>query len=330
MTQAIPKTMRAAAIDRFGGVELFQTRDLPLPDVGPGEVLVRVEVADVATWDREEREGHLADLMKQMGGTPRFPYVLGTDGAGTVAAVGAGVTRVKVGDRVYAMGFLNPKGGFYAEYAAVKAEGVAPIPSTLSIDQAGAMSADALTALQGLDDTLRLKSGESVLIFGAGGGIGHLAVQLAKRLGARVFAVASGPHGVALAKRLGADAAVDGRKDDVVAAAKSFAPDGLDAALFTAGGDVANASLAALRPSGRAAHPEGVEPAPTSSSGHEMKTYSGVPNVEVLAKLNRLIEAGPFHVEVAEVFSFDRAADAHRALEKSHLGKLALRVANGG
>src|ERR1700751_3668820 len=104
---------------------------------------------------------------------------------------------------VYYSSFLNPKGGFYAEYAAVKADDVSRIPGELTIQQAGAMPVDAMTALRGLDDTLALKPGESVMIFGASGGIGHLAVQLAKRMGDRVFAVASGSDAVALVNRLG-------------------------------------------------------------------------------------------------------------------------------
>jgi hypothetical protein len=118
--------------------------------------------------------------------------VLGSDGAGTVAAIGDGVKGFKPGDRAYAFSFLNPKGGFYAEYAAVKADDVSHMPDKLTTLQAGAMPVDAMTALRGLDDTLVLKPAESVMIFGASGGIGHLAVQLAKRIGARVFAIASG------------------------------------------------------------------------------------------------------------------------------------------
>ena len=95
------------------------------------------------------------------------------------------------------------------------------------------MPVDAMTALRGLDDTLALKPDESVMIFGASGGIGHLAVQLAKRMGACVFAIASGSDGVALVKKLGADVSVDGHKDDVAAAGRQFAPSGLDAALIT-------------------------------------------------------------------------------------------------
>jgi NADPH:quinone reductase len=227
MTQTMPSTMRAAAIDRFGGPELIVLHKLPVPEVEPDEVLIRIESAGVAEWDPLEREG---GFVKMLGMTPTFPYVLGTDGAGTVAAVGKQVTGFKEGDRVYGASLANPKGGFYAEYASVKGEYVSRIPDKLSIEQAGVMLSDAVTGLRGLDDVLKLKRGESVMIFGASGGIGHMAVQLAKRMGARVFAVASGDDGVSLAKRLGADAVVDGHRDDVAAATRRFAVDGVDAA----------------------------------------------------------------------------------------------------
>ena len=233
MKQTTPTSMQAAAIDRFGGIETIQLQSLPVPDIGPDEVLIRVKVAGVGVWDAFEREGGFAQMF---GIEPKFPYVLGSDGAGTIAAVGEQVERFKEGDRVYALALVNAKGGFYAQFVALKADNVSPIPKELPIEQAGAMPSDALTALQGLDDVLGLKQGESLMIFGASGGIGHLAVQLAKRMSARVLAVASGNDGVALVRRLGADAVLDGHKDDVVAAARAFAPDGFDVALVTAGG----------------------------------------------------------------------------------------------
>jgi NADPH2:quinone reductase len=212
MTKAKQNTMQAAAIDRFGGIETITLRTLPVPEVGPDEVLIRVESAGVAVWDVFEREGGFAQML---GLEPKFPYVLGSDGAGTVAAVGEQVSRFKEGDRVYAAALTNPKGGFYAEFTAVKADNVSHVPDKLTTEQAGVMPSDAMTALRGLDDMLDLKQGEALMIFGASGGIGHLAVQLAKRMGARVLAMASGDDGVALATRLGADAVVNGRKDDV-------------------------------------------------------------------------------------------------------------------
>jgi NADPH:quinone reductase len=319
---AVPTSMRAAALDRFGGIETIQVRTLPVPDVGPDEVLIRVETAGVAVWDSFEREGGFAKIL---GTTPTFPYVLGSEGAGTVVAVGEDVTRFKEGDRVYAMSLATSR-GFYAEYAAVKAEHASPVPGRLSNEQAGVMPVDAITGLRGLD-ALGLKPGDAVLIFGASGGIGHLAVQLAKRLDARVLAVASGDDGTGLARRLGADAVVDGHKEDVAAAARAFAPGGLDAALLTAGGDAAQKAVEAVRDGGRVAYPHGVEPEPRAPRGVQVTSYNGDPDPRVIEKLNRLIEAGPFEVHVARVFSLDQIAEAHRTLDQHYLGKLALRPA---
>ena len=249
--------------------------------------------------------------------------MLGTDGAGTVVQVGEQVNGFKEGDRVYAAVLANPKGGFYAEFAAVKADNVSHVPGKLTTEQAGVMLSDALTALQGLDDMLGLKPGETLLIFGAGGGIGHLAVQLAKRMGARVLALASGEDGVALARRLGADVVVNGRKDDVAAAARAFAPAGLDAALVTAGGETTDRALAALRAGGRVAYPHGVAPEPKVRPGVRISNYDVSIDRGAIAKLNRLIEAGPFEVHVAHTFPLDQAAAAHRALAEHYLGKLA-------
>src|SRR5215510_4035588 len=259
MTQTTQHTMRAAAIDRFGGPETIALHMLPVPEVEPDEVLIRIESAGVAEWDPLEREG---GFVKMLGVTPTFPYVLGSDGAGTVAAVGKQVEGFKEGDKVYSAVLANPKGGFYAEYASVKGEYISRIPHKLSIEQAGVTLSDAVTGLRGLDDVIGLKRDESVMIFGASGGIGHMAVQLAKRMGARVFAVASGQDGVELVKRLGADAVVDGRRDDVAAEARKFAPNGIDTALVTAGGGPTNKALAAVRDGGRIAYPTGVDPEP--------------------------------------------------------------------
>jgi NADPH2:quinone reductase len=323
-------TMKAIALDRFGDLETMKLQTLPVPEVGPNEVLIQLEWAGVGVWDPFEREGGFAKIF---GIEPKFPYVLGSDGAGTVAAVGEGVKGLKPGDRVYAFGLVNPKGGFYAQYAAVKTDDVSRIPGDLTSKEAAAMAVDAMTALRGLDDTLGLKPGESVMIFGASGGIGHLAVQLAKRMGARVFAVASGSDGVALVTGLSADVVVDGHNDDVAAAARQFAPNGLDAALMTAGGPAADEALTAMRSGGRVAYPNGVEPTPQPPPGIDAKSYDGMPDPQAIEKLNRLIESpGPagtssFVVHIAQSFPLEQAAEAHQALDEHYLGKLVLQTA---
>lgn len=319
MTQQ--NTMQAAAIDEFGGA--ITSHRLPVPEVGAGEILIKVESAGVGVWDPFEQEGGFA---KEFGTHAKFPYVLGSDGAGTVVDVGTGVRGFKKGDHVYAFALANPKGGFYAEYAAVKADGASPIPGKLTVEQAGVLPVDAMTALRGLDDVLGLKAGETVLILGASGGIGHLAVQLAKRMGAKVFAVASGGDGVELVKRLGADAVVDGHEGDIAAEARRFAPKGIDCALLTTGGKPAEDAVRALKDDGRVAYPNGVEPEPKGRAGMSVKSYNGDPNPEAVAKLNRLIEQGPtFEVHVAKTFPLDKAAEAIKALDEHFLGKIALR-----
>ncbi|MCE9671789.1 NADP-dependent oxidoreductase [Myxococcus stipitatus] len=322
MSSSVPTQMKAAAIDRFGGPEVLGVKTLPVPKVGKGEVLIRVSTAGVGQWDPAEREG---EMESYKGTKASFPYVLGSDGAGTIAAVGEGVDRFKAGDKVYAFGFLNDKGGFYAEYVAVKADYVSHVPRGLSEEQAGVLAADGLTALEGVDDMLKVREGTKLLVYGASGGVGHLAVQFAKRLGAKVLAVASGKDGVELAKRIGADKAVDGRADDVEKAVREFAPDGLDAALVLAGGDHRKV-LALVKKGGHIAYPNGVVPEPKGPDGVRVSSYNGEPNADAQARLNKLIEAGPFHVEVSKVFRLDDAHQAHEAVGKHHLGKLALRI----
>jgi len=265
------QTMRAVAIDEFGGVEKMKPRQLPVPEMARDEILVRVDTAGVGVWDPWEREGGFA---KQFGIEANFPYVLGWDGAGTVEEVGDEVHNLKHGDRVYGINFMNPKGGFYAEYAVIKANNAAMIPQALSTRDVGVLAIDGVTALDGLDKTLGLKAGESILILGASGGVGHLAVQLATRMKARVLAVASGQDGVEFVKRLGADKVIDGHREDILKAAHEFALKGLDAALLTAGGKAAEQGIAALWKGGRAAYPNGVEDVPQARDGVNVMKYN--------------------------------------------------------
>ena len=314
--------MNAVVLDRFGGVDELSSRRIPLPEVGEDDVLIRVEFAGIGSWDAAEREG---DFDGAFGGASTFPYVLGWDGAGTVAAVGRNVTRFAVGERVYAATMPVPRGGFYAEYGVVEAEFVARVPDRVPTEQAGAMPWDALTALSGLN-LLGLRPDETLMVFGASGGIGHMAVQLARFSGIRVLAVASGDDGVALARRLGADAAIDGRKRDVLAAALEFAPGGLDVALVTAGGETVERSLSAIKNSGRIAWPNGVLPVPVTLPGATVSYYDGDRSRTATDRLNGIIEANAFEVHVARTFPVERVDDAHRALGDHYVGKLALKV----
>jgi NADPH2:quinone reductase len=316
--------MNAAVLDRFGGVEEFSQRLIPVPEVGEGDVLIRVEVAGVGSWDAVEREGDYDGIF---GIASAFPYVLGWDAAGTVAAVGRNVTRFEIGDRVYAATTPVPRGGFYAEYGVVEAEYVAHVPARLPTEQAGAMAWDALTALSGLD-LLDLRPDETLMVFGASGGIGHMAVQLARHRGLRVLAVVSGDDGVALAQRLGADAIVDGRKDDVLAVASKFAPNGLDAALITVGGETAERSLRAVKSSGRIAWPNGVYPVPATTPVATVSHYDGDRSRSAADRLNAIIDTSAFETHVAQTFPLEQVKDAHLALRDHYVGKMTLRIAS--
>ena len=287
-----------------------------MPEPKADEVLIRLAAAGIGVWDPDVRTGEFEI------GERRFPKIIGNDGAGEVVAVGSRVKRVRAGDRVYA---YSMDGGFYAQYVAVKQDSVATIPSGLTVEPAGALGADGITALRGLEDTLHLERGEKLLVFGASGGIGHLAVQLAKRLRADVFGVASGEDGVALVRRLGADQAVDGKHGAVVDALRAFAPQGVDAALVLTGGKGLDAALEQVKKGGRVAYPNGVEPEPEAAKGVTVRGYDGEPGPEAFDRLNALISRGPFHVEV-KFYPLEEAAQAHRDLAKHHLGKLALRM----
>ena len=227
---------------------------------------------------------------------------------------------------VYAVGFLNPRGGFYAEQVVIAEDLVSRVPDGLTAAEAGVMGGVGTTALRGLDDVLRVEPGTTVLVFGAGGGIGHLAVQLARRMGGRVLAVASGDDGVELASRLNADAVVDGRRDDVSAAAQRFARGGVDAALLTAGGEAADEAVKAVRRGGRVAYPNGVMPEPVAVDGVDIVAYNGEPDRDLIERFDALISTTPPIVHIAETFPLESAAEAHRALDRHHLGKLALAI----
>ena len=313
--------MRAVAIDRFGGPKVLKLHTLPVPMPGPSDVLIEVDTAGVGSWDADIRGGW------SPGGRIRFPYVLGSEGSGTVVSLGSRIHRFRIGDRVYAFSWNNPKGGFYAEYTAVPAEKVAPIPKRLDLFHAGAIPITGLTALQGIDDVLELKRDEHILIHGASGGVGTIAIQFARLRHARVFASVSGDDGVALALRLGAHAAVDGKAEDIAEAARRFAPKGVEAVLALAGGPGFQKSLDATRDGSRVAYPNGVEPVPRKRKGTEMLSYDAVAGIREFERLNRAVMNANLEVPIAATYTLASAAKAHQRIEEGHvLGKIVLRI----
>lgn len=314
--------MKAAAIEEFGGPEVIRLRTLPVPEVGPKEVLIEIGSAGVGVWDADVRNGSWRPY-----GRPKFPLVLGTDGAGVVLAKGRQVRNFQIGDRVWAYHCANPKGGFYAEYIAVDADHVGQVPTGLAPHEAGAGATTGLTAQQGVDDHLKVRAEETVLIFGASGAVGTLAIQFAKRRGARVIATASSRTGARLVKELGAVEAIDARKPDALERLESIAPGGLDAVLALAGGEDLARLLDSVRSGGRVAHPNGVEPKPKRRQKYRVIAYDAEVGRREFSRLNRAAEEAHLRIPVASVYRLSQAVRAHERLERGRvLGRIALRT----
>lgn len=318
----IPKMMKAAVMTGFGGREKLQTRLVPVPKVGPRDVLVHVVAAGLGSWDARLRRGDWREELAP-------PAILGADGAGVVVAKGARVRGIEVGDEVYGSRYLNPKGGFHAEYVCLPESDVALKPSKLTLEQAGAVAATALTAMQGIDH-LKLNKDDVVLVLGAAGGVGTMAVQFAKAAGATVIATASGP-GLEYVYTIGADAAFDARRDGrkgFEKALEAVDASSLDAILATAGGDFLQELIGRVHPRGKVAFPNGVEPEPKAEGGVDVIAYNGEPSRKAFDELTRRIEQMPyFDAHIARIFPLDQAADAHALMEAGGvIGKVLLQV----
>ncbi len=314
--------MRAVSQDRAGGPEVLGLVDLPRPQPGPTEILVRVHAAGVNPTDWKTR----ASGQFPVGVRP--PFVLGFDVSGVVAEVGEGVTIVTPGDEVYGMPRFPYPAGAYAEYVAAPARHFSPKPSSLDHVHAGALPLAGLTAWQALVDTAGVTAGHRVLIHAAAGGVGHLAVQIAKARDAHVIATASAAKHPFL-RDLGADETIDYTQVDFTEAAE-----GIDVVLDPVGGDTTLRSLTTLRPGGCLVR----LPALTDDRPARVAAELGVRAVRMLVEpdqaglraLAALVAAGDLRVEIDATFPLDRAADAHRYGEKGRAtGKIVLLVASG-
>src|SRR6202140_5428124 len=235
-----PDPMKAAYIEKFGGPEVLQYGDLPDPIAGPGEVVVDVHAATVNAADWKFRGGEYGRHSNV-----KFPQIPGRDFSGVVSAVGDGAD-LKVGDAVF--GVLGAgKEGTYCEKIAIPAALVANKPDGLSHINAAALALTGLTAINSVEDTLKLQRGETILIQGGAGGVAGFAIQFAKYLGARVITTCSAAN-VGYVRGLGADEVIDYTAQDFSKTVK-----GCDAVFETVGGDVAQRSYAVLKPGGRAA-----------------------------------------------------------------------------
>ncbi len=305
--------MKAAFIEQFGGPEVLRYGDLPDPVAGPSEVVVDIMAASVNGADWKVRAGQYSGA--------KFPLVLGRDFSGTVAALGAGVGDLGIGDAVF--GVLEAgREGAYAEKLAIKAAIIAKKPDGLSHIDAAALALTGLTAIISVETTLKLQRGETILIQGGAGGVASFAIQLAKHLGARVITTTSAAN-VDYVRGLGADDVIDYNAQDF-----SRAVSGCDAVFDTVGGDVAQKSFAVLKPAGRAAFIASGAHAPKPDRNDVTSLRPAVGRARApLERIAHLVTAGAVRPPEIKLYRLSEAAEAHRVSELRHFrGKLVFQV----
>ncbi len=306
--------MKAAFFRKHGGPEAMEYGDYKDPVAAPGQVLVDIHAASVNGADWKVRKGSYAPITD-------LPYIPGRDFSGVVSAVGEGVTDLKVGDEVFGVCDVGQEQA-YAEKIAIKASIVAKKPAGLSHADAAALSLIGLTALVSVEDTLKLKRGETIFISGGAGGVASYAVQLAKHIGARVITSASkGNHDYV--RSLGADEVVDYNAVDVAKAVS-----GCDAAFDTVGGNVTQQAFAVLKSGGRAAFiSSGAKaPEPERKDVRSLRPQVGRTRSH-LERIAALAVSGAVKPPEIKLFSLAQAAEAHRISEGRHFrGKLVFKV----
>ncbi len=316
--------MKAAVIDDFGEENEIKTRSIPIPSLDEDEVLIRLDYAGIGSWDLFEREGGYA---RMLGLSNSFPYVLGSEGSGRIVDTGKVVSRFKTGDAVAAAGFLNPKGGFYAEYVAINENLVTHIPSLYDTREASVVLGIGVTAVRGLIDTLDIKQDEKICILGASGGIGHIAAQIAHGAGARVHAIAAGNDGVELMSNYGISKVCDGRAESIVRVLDEMNFKRFDKALILAGGELGAEVCRRMGPKGVAAYPSGVYPEPIGPG--IIKKYNGDPDRGIIQRVYSVIEDYKIKPYIGGEFPLHEVALAHSFIKGHHLGKAVLRISSG-
>ena len=311
-------TMKAIVVPRFGGPDVLSYEDVPIPTLGTGDVLLKVEAAGVNPGETKIRQGDFAEYH-----TP--PFILGYDIAGTISEMGPDTEtfakEFAVGDAVYAMTDSTRNGG-NAEFTAVRASEIAHRPKSLDAVHAASVPLAGLTAWQALFGEANLQSDQTILIHGAGGSVGSFAVQFAKVKGAKVIATASGEDRDYV-RSLGADTVVDYKTEKFEDVAKN-----VDAVLDTVGGETQARSWATLKKGGvlvTTSAPPDQDAA--KAHGVSAKMVGVTPNPAQLAEIAALIDAGQVKTRVALVLPLSEARQAHEKVEKGGThGKVVLEI----
>ncbi len=310
-------TMKAVQIKSYGGTEVLNYETTEQPSPGEGEVLVRVRASSVNPFDCAVRAGYVSGWYSYS-----FPLILGLDISGEVVALGSGVGSVRTGQAVF--GRVDPSRlGAYAEYAVVRAEDITPKPQSLDHIHSAAMPHVLLTAWAGLIEGAQLKKGQTVLIHGAAGGVGHMAVQIAKMQGANVIGTASEDH-IGFLNQIGVDEAINYNKTAFEKVAHN-----VDVVLDNIGGETQQRSWGVLKRGG-------ILLSPAQMPSEEMAVAHGVrqqfvssiqiPN-GILKEYAARVDDGKLKPEVSEVVPLSEIRRAHQLSEGRHLrGKLVLQV----
>ncbi len=306
--------MKAAFFEEHGGPEVMKYGEVPDPTAGPVDVLVDIHAACVNGADWKVRAGQYNQITE-------FPYVLGRDFSGIVSAVGDDVDDLDVGDAVFGVCDVGQEGA-YAEKIAIKAAIVAKKPDGISHVDIAALALIGLTAVISIEDTLKLNSGEKILIHGGAGGVAGFAIQLAKHIGARVITTASAANHDYV-RGLGPDEIIEYNAQDFTEVVSDC-----DAVFDTVGGDVAQRSFAVLKAGGRAAFiASGANaPEPPRDDLQSLRPQVGRDRPH-LERIVELVEAGAIRVPKIALYPLSESAEAQRVSESRHLrGKLVFKV----
>jgi len=328
--------MKAQVIRQFGDSSVFSLAEIPSPEVIPGHVIVEIKATSVNPIDTKVRSGAVANV------APEFPAVLHGDMAGIVTQVGEDVTEFKVGDEVYgcAGGFKGTPGGALSQYMLADTRLLARKPNNLTMEEAAAIPLVAITAWEALFDRLKIKSGDEILIHGAAGGVGHVAIQLAKWGGAKVFTTASNSAKLEIARKLGADVAINYRETSVEEYVNQYTDGaGFPFVFDTVGGENLDRSFQAAAIHGSIAsiaarsthdltllHSKGLTFHVVFMLLHMLDESRCARNGEILKQITAIIEEGKLRPLLDEkVFTFDEISEAHQCLENNKaVGKIVL------
>lgn len=312
------KKTKAANYEEFGGPEVVKVSEIDLPELGEGEVLIKVKAAGVNPVDAVIREGHYKNMMPH-----KLPVIPGWDLAGIIEDRGHAARRFEIGDEVYAYARRpEVKWGTFAEYIVIPETYLASRPKNFSWEESAAIPLAGLTAYQSLYIAGNLQEDQKVLILGASGGVGSFAIQLAKNRGAEVIGVASEKNHQYM-KSLGADHTIDYENGDIGAAAKEIAPEGVDLIFDCTSGDTLRQSTKALKSSGKLVSilSQGEE----VDEGIDFQFVFVEPNSKQLAHYRELVEEGKIKVQVSKVYPLEETADALEQIQTLHTtGKIVI------